>query len=137
MGWFLPVLRAPLPRRPKPRYAMDSQPDVANGGVRVRPNYGPTPAASNTAGFAPGGVKTFFKARARNIDSRNGHCGNNDSRVHNCRVYCCADALAARVFTQVGPQADAARTDPRIGREPRIPDITPAYLESWEGAVER
>ncbi len=32
--------------------------------------------------------------------------GNNDSRIHDRRVYCCADAVPARVFTQPGPQAD-------------------------------
>ena len=34
--------------------------------------------------------------------------GNNDSRVRNCRIYCCADALPTRVFTQPGPLADIA-----------------------------
>ena len=34
--------------------------------------------------------------------------GNNDSRARNCRVYCCADALPTRVFTQPGPLADIA-----------------------------
>ncbi len=32
--------------------------------------------------------------------------GNNDSRVRNCRVYCCADVLPTRVFTQPGPISD-------------------------------
>ncbi len=32
--------------------------------------------------------------------------GKKGSRVRNCRVYCCADALPTRVFTQPGPKAD-------------------------------
>ncbi len=32
--------------------------------------------------------------------------GNNDSRIRNCRIYCCADASPARVFTQPEPLPD-------------------------------
>ncbi len=35
--------------------------------------------------------------------------GNNDSRVRNCRVYCCADVLPTRVFTQPGSKPEVQR----------------------------
>ena len=34
--------------------------------------------------------------------------GNIGSRIRNCRVYCCADALPTRVFTQPGPKVAVA-----------------------------
>ena len=34
--------------------------------------------------------------------------GNNDSRARNCRVYCCADALPTRVFTQPGSTTEVS-----------------------------
>ncbi len=57
--------------------------------------------------------------------------GNNDSRTRNFRVYCCANALPTRVFTQSGPKADIARHETHLCSAPRA-RMLPAGLRSFE-----
>ena len=50
--------------------------------------------------------KLFFGDRDEILIRVTAVVSNNDLRVRHCRVYCCAEALPTRVFTQPGPTAE-------------------------------
>ena len=59
--------------------------------------------------------------------------GNYDSRVRYCRLYCCADALPTRVFTQPGSEAAVTRNLQMVcclGQSGPHRYECPLYLES-------